>query len=187
MENRMEKPSVCVVMSTYNGEKYIRPQIESILNQIDIRLILYIRDDGSKDNTKEIIEEYISDNVIFDIGENLGAKKSFIEALQEAPVADYYAFSDQDDVWDRDKLIAAIAMIRNREKKGVPILYCGRTRLVDSKLNYIGEGRCYHEKSNSFLCGEVQAAAGCTMVFSRELKQKIEQYSPIVYPMHDAW
>ena len=182
------KPLVCVVMSTYNGEKYLKAQLESIVNQIQVRLVIYIRDDGSSDNTKEIIQEFEArNNIILECGENVGVKTSFLMALQKAPIADYYAFSDQDDVWDKDKLITAIELLQSKESCNVPILYCGRTRLVNSDLTFIQEGRRFREKPFKFLCGEVQAAAGCTMVFTRNLKVEIERYFPVVYPMHDSW
>ena len=183
----MDKPSVCVVMSTYNGEKYVRDQIESILRQRNVKVTLYIRDDGSTDKTKEIIKEYITDNVLLIEGRNVGAKNSFINAITEAPQADFYAFSDQDDIWDDDKLLCAIERIRQCADSKEYVLYCGKTRLVDADLRALGESRNYIERSRPFLQGEVQAAAGCTMVFTRQLKRMIEKHTPVIYPMHDAW
>ena len=183
----MNKPSVCVIMSSYNGEKYIRDQIDSILRQKDVDIQLFIRDDGSNDGTKKIISEYLSERVILREGENVGAKSSFILATIEAPEADFYAFSDQDDIWDEDKLSSAIEKISQHIHETDCILYCGKTRLVDSELRVLGEGRSYSETSRQFLCGEVQAAAGCTMVFTSKIKKMIEKHKPVVYPMHDAW
>ena len=108
-------PIVTVVMSTYNGEKYISEQIDSILKQNCVRVKLYIRDDGSKDNTRQMIEEYAKryDNIYYEFGENVGFSKSFLYALKNAPDAQYYAFSDQDDVWSEDKIITTIALIQD--------------------------------------------------------------------------
>lgn len=74
---------VAVIMSTYNGEKYISEQIDSILSQTGVEVELFIRDDGSKDNTVKIIEEYEQkhSNVHVDIGINLGFRQSFIQEL----------------------------------------------------------------------------------------------------------
>ena len=76
--------TVTVVMSTYNGEKYLREQIDSILRQENADVRLFVRDDGSRDGTADILRDYAAccDNVTFSAGENLGAGKSFYEALR---------------------------------------------------------------------------------------------------------
>ena len=105
-------------MSTYNGERYLREQIDSILQQIDVEIELIIRDDGSNDGTVQIIEEYASKYpcISYYCGDNVGVGKSFMELLKNAPTADYYAFSDQDDVWLKDKLIRAVKAITITEQ-----------------------------------------------------------------------
>lgn len=105
----MNTKSVQVVMSTYNGEKYLKEQIDSILSQEGVDVRLYIRDDGSSDRTTDILASYQEHkNVKIEKGNNLGFAKSFLTALDECDEADYYAFSDQDDVWEKDKLSTAI-------------------------------------------------------------------------------
>ena len=93
--------TVAVLMSTYNGENYIKEQIESIFNQKGVIVKLYVRDDGSKDRTLEILKDY---NVNLEKGTNIGYIKSFMWLIKNVPFADYYALADQDDVWDEDKL-----------------------------------------------------------------------------------
>ena len=96
-------------MSTYNGEKYLKEQIDSILSQEGVDVRLYIRDDGSSDRTTDILASYQEHkNVKIEKGNNLGFAKSFLTALDECDEADYYAFSDQDDVWEKDKLSTAM-------------------------------------------------------------------------------
>lgn len=182
-------PKILVLMSTYNGEKYIKEQIDSIFAQKNVNVSLLVRDDGSSDNTLSILDEYTSNFVKVLKGSNVGAKYSFLYALQNAPDADYYAFSDQDDVWDDDKLINAISKISDSEKKNsdIPLLYCGRTRLVDSNLNFMRNGKTFHRRSIEWLCGEPLSAAGCTMVFNKRLKDIVASYIPVTFPMHDAW
>lgn len=108
----MNTKSVQVVMSTYNGEKYLKEQIDSILSQEGVDVRLYIRDDGSSDRTTDILASYQEHkNVKIEKGNNLGFAKSFLTALDECDEADYYAFSDQDDVWEKDKLSTAIQSI----------------------------------------------------------------------------
>ena len=106
MPQYLKKPSVCVLMSTYNGEQFIREQLESICSQNGVNVTLLIRDDGSKDNTLSILksfEEKIPMRVITD-GENLGPGNSFMELVYQAGDFDFYAFSDQDDIWKNNKL-----------------------------------------------------------------------------------
>lgn len=112
-----------MLMSCYNGEKYIAEQIESILKQKTERnVVLYIRDDGSKDNTVNILKKYEeAENIHVSYGENVGVINSFFELLEQCAEADYYAFADQDDVWNEDKLERAVNRIG---KTAAPALYC---------------------------------------------------------------
>ncbi|MDE7278178.1 MAG: glycosyltransferase, partial [Oscillospiraceae bacterium] len=94
-------------MSTYNGEKFLRQQLESVLNQQGVVVELHIRDDGSQDSTVNILNEfsYEHSNISYYSGEkNLGPCGSFFELMCVEHDADFYALSDQDDVCDKDKL-----------------------------------------------------------------------------------
>ena len=93
----MENKKVAVIMSTYNGERFIREQLDSILNQTYKNIEVVVRDDGSKDKTVEIVKEYMEkySNIVLYQGENLGFIKSFFELLNLAE-ADYYSYADQD-------------------------------------------------------------------------------------------
>lgn len=185
----MSKSKVCVVMSTYNGEKYLKEQVDSIMGQKDVNVILYVRDDGSSDSTVSLLKG-LNSGIIVKEGKNCGAKTSFLKALSEAPEAEYYAFSDQDDVWDEDKLITAIQQIQEEELRtpGRCVLYCGCTRLVDENLNVIAtKNTSMNTTVNGFLKGQTRKPAGCTMVFNKTLRDEIAKYMPTVFPMHDAW
>ena len=95
-------------MSTYNGEKYLSQQIDSILNQKEIDVHLFIRDDGSYDNTWKLLEEYKQKYEKINIisAKNVGVGNSFMNLLYSVPnIYDYYAFSDQDDIWEPNKII----------------------------------------------------------------------------------
>ena len=101
---------VVVVMSAYNGAQFIEKQIRSIFAQKDVDVNCLIRDDGSKDDTLDKLEELKNDFKKIDIirGENVGWEKSFLLALKAADDAEYYAFSDQVDIWFEKKLITEI-------------------------------------------------------------------------------
>ena len=125
---------VYVLMSTYNGDKYLKEQLESILDQKNINVSIFIRDDGSTDNTEMIIKSFCDNhnNIHYFSGENIGYGKSFMELIKNVPNdAEYYAFSDQDDVWKLDKLISAIQAIREISE---PALYCALPEYVDQNL-----------------------------------------------------
>lgn len=133
-------PVVAVVMSTYNGEKYLSEQIDSILTQKDVHVELFVRDDGSTDTTRDIISNFMekNKNIHADFGENLGWAKSFLTELFSVPSFEYYAFSDQDDVWKPEKLIAGIKAIRHEEEqhgKNFPVVWHSSFIFADSNLN----------------------------------------------------
>ena len=119
--------TVQVLMSTYNGEKYIREQLNSIINQTYPSIKILVRDDGSSDGTIEILEEYAAkyDNMAYYAGKNLGVIQSFLQLLKDSDDSSaYYAFSDQDDVWLPEKIEKAVEMIENNKEVEQPILYC---------------------------------------------------------------
>ena len=96
--------NVVVLLSSYNGEQYIKEQVESILGQKNVRVKLLIRDDGSTDATPNLLSKYSQlPNVDVVYGKNIGASNSFLWLIKNAPECEYYSFSDQDDVWDNDK------------------------------------------------------------------------------------
>ena len=119
---------VCVIMSTYNGEQYIRQQLASILEQTYKGIQVLIRDDGSSDKTVEILHEYQSryPNIQYYTGNNMGAAQSFYDLLKHVPMeADYIAFSDQDDVWLEGKVKAATSDLIHEMNNDLEIEYKG--------------------------------------------------------------
>lgn len=179
--------NVCVLMSTYNGEKFLREQIDSILYQKDVQVYLYVRDDCSSDNTINILEEYQKKGLLeYYVGkQNLGAAFSFLELLFDAPDYDYYAFADQDDVWLQDKLINAVQELEIVD--GEEKLYHSCVEVVDEELNrsgkYFGAVKQYNFITE--LCRN--NAVGCTFVFNRKLREVIREYKPRYISMHDQW
>lgn len=177
--------SVLVLMSTYNGEKYLREQIESILAQEGVDVRLLVRDDGSTDTTPSILEEYQAQGALrYYVGENLGPQLSFMHLLFNAPRSDYYAFADQDDVWMKDKLAVAVGALKGHADE--PALYLAQTQLTDKRLR---------TRRSVIVCprltfGEAliyKFAAGCTMAFNHPLREKLGDKAPTDMPMHDIW
>jgi glycosyltransferase involved in cell wall biosynthesis len=175
---------ICVLMSTYNGEKYLKGQLDSILNQEGVELDILIRDDGSTDRTLEILEEYSKKykNIEYYTGKNLKSAWSFMELLYSCKKHDYYAFADQDDVWKKEKLIKGIG-----ELKGNFHLYGCKKIIVDSDLNTLPKEDKIPEK---LTLGSVMTQckiSGCTMVFDNYLRDKLLEYKPKAISMHDSW
>lgn len=193
--------TVAVLMSTYNGEKFIKEQIDSILNQKSVRVTLMIRDDGSSDATQTVCKEYTKkiSNVNFYQGENVGVGRSFMDLLKNAPEADYYAFADQDDVWLVDKLERAVKKIESAYSKDgalssiTPILYTSNQILVNENLEKLGMR--FLDTPRHDLIQEVvtNKLSGCTMVMNKELRNIMikNEYLPDNYildtRLHDTW
>ena len=134
------KDEVLILMSTYNGEKYIKEQIESIEKQVlDIPLNILVRDDGSKDNTIKILNELNNkyNNIKILEGENVGCNESFFKLFQYASGYKYYAVSDQDDIWLDHKIVRGIEKIK-KEDQSIPILYGSCSYLMDNEYNIKG-------------------------------------------------
>lgn len=188
-ERRKTHPmKLVVLMSTYNGEHYLREQIDSILNQkLNIEIDLIVRDDGSADSTRKILKEYADSGKLKLIeGNNVGAAKSFIYLLRDHPGYDYYAFSDQDDVWNENKLQNGVDAIK--DIKG-PALYCSNGELVDAELNNIG--RNIHRALPTYTLESIlclaSCAQGCTSVFNKELAMIVQNNNiPEKFIMHDS-
>lgn len=177
---------VQILMSTYNGEKYLKEQIESILNQENVEISLLIRDDGSTDETLNILEHLAKENknIHYYASQNIGVARSFMELVNKSNEADYYAFADQDDVWYSNKIISAIEKIENNSNK--PSLYISALEVVDEELNTIEI-----KKVSGNFCFEGEMAknfaTGCTMVFNKKLCDIIKMYNPEYLIMHDSW
>lgn len=185
-----------ILMSTYNGEKYLEEQLDSIFSQSEKNFELIIRDDGSTDNTKNILEKYSKKyfgkiSIIY--GENKGAKESFFELINNVELnSEYYSFADQDDVWLKFKIERAIQKIEdkiNEEYKS--IVYCSNFMFVNEKLDYLRVGHKNIENYDLSLRNSILQSMmlGCTIVFSKEFlihlrKKEIENKKII---MHDCW
>ena len=167
-----------VLMSTYNGEKYIRDQLDSLLRQTLRPDLIYIRDDGSKDDTVAILEEYASEHpfIKYYSGKNKGPAKSFWELICNCNDADYYALCDQDDVWFEDKLEVAVNALE-KEDNNIPLLYCSRYTLTDGNLSPINSDVSSLYSFSDFPHALLyHTAPGCTFVYNHAARKKIMQY-----------
>ncbi len=188
---------ISILISTYNGEKYIREQIDSILSQTYGDWKLYVRDDGSLDNTISIIEHYMDvypDKIFLcrDLLGNLGPGRSFMTLLENID-SDYYMFCDQDDVWLPSKI--EMSMLKMKECEGVylnkPLCVFTDLKIVDSDLKLISSSMWKSLNISSSRCNDFYflscswVVTGCTMLLNRKVKDFVFPYSGKI--MHDYW
>lgn len=131
---------VNVLISTFNGEKYILDQIESIKNQTYKNIKIYVRDDGSSDDTKKILKNLEDKGDIYYFeGNNIRWGRSFLQLLKISSDGDYWAFCDQDDVWFPEKIEYAVDWL-DSQPIDKPYLYHSSYFLVNENLTKkIGE------------------------------------------------
>ncbi len=187
-----------ILLSTYNGSKFLKEFIDSLFSQTYKDWILTVRDDGSKDNTTEITENISAKypgkiNLIKDELGNLGTCKSFLTLLKQAK-ADYIMFADQDDVWLPDKIektISKMFEVERKYAKTTPILIHTDLIVVDEKLNTIAssfwryQGQNPEYKSLNYLLVQ-NNVTGCTIMVNKALKDLVVQI-PDKAIMHDWW
>lgn len=179
-------PLVEVLMSTHDGERYLREQIDSILAQQDVQVRLRIRDDGSADRTLDVLSCYADDARVTVVhGDNLGLPQAFFRLIQDSRGdADFWALADQDDVWLPHKLSRAVAALSDHQD---PTLYCARVLVVDEDLRPLYP-HPLPKRGPSFANALVQnIATGCTIVFNQAARDVLRDRWPDYAVMHDAW
>ncbi|WP_051204421.1 glycosyltransferase [Butyrivibrio sp. VCD2006] len=182
--------TVCVMLSAFNGEEYIEQQIESIENQQNVRIVLVIRDDGSEDKTVQLVSKMKKkyQNIELLTGSNLGVIGSFIKLAIYAQniEADYFAFSDQDDIWSNEKLYSATKWLEIENNIRPNIYFCNLLQ-IDSEMNPLG--KVYKSDIVISKKGALvrNYAFGCTMVFNPiALELFIKKPNARMW-MHDYW
>lgn len=182
-----KEPLVKVLLSSYNGEKYIGQQIDSILAQTYSNIEIYVRDDGSQDATLEVLKPYAERGQIYlEPGENVGFVKSFFALIAHAGAADYYAFCDQDDVWFENKIQMAVDMLE-QEDASKPLLYFSNYDLYDGELNFM----CHRDVKTpkiSFRNSLVDCVSlGFNSVFNKKAYDITMEHIPEKTNGHDWW
>lgn len=182
------KPTVDILMATYNGEEFIADQIQSIFDQTYDNFRLLIADDNSTDNTRDILLKYAHLDKRIELvfnNLNLGVIKNF-EKLLSLSDADYFMLSDQDDFWHVDKIEKSIGTIMFSDA----LLVYSDLTVVDRKLNKIHESFWRYEgimpiKENDWkLMLSQNVVTGCTIIAKKKLV-KLALPFPNNLPMHD--
>lgn len=182
----MNNSKVLVLLATHNGEKYLSEQLQSILEQTDVDVSILVSDDYSSDSTVEILKEFSKNNKIRVISSKFGsAQKNFYNLINNASGFDYYAFADQDDYWNKDKLKRALSYLHNDK---IPELYYSVSVPTDEYLNILDKKLYNHHIVDTFGKSIVATnSQGSTMVFNRLLMEAVQNRTTNTNMMHDSW
>ena len=187
------QPLVAILMGTYEGESFLPAQLNSFARQTHRCWKLWASDDGSKDGTRAILERYKehwgSERLSIIAGPRAGFVANFMKLTCNPEItAGYYAYADQDDLWEDDKLARALAWLET-VPSDVPALYMSRTRLIDEDDFELGFAPLFTRHPPSFANAMVQnIGGGNTMVLNSAARALIQTASKDVKVVsHDWW
>lgn len=179
-------------MATFNGEKFLAEQLDSLAAQTFKNWHLFVSDDGSSDGTLDILRRYQElwglDKLTIRNGPQKGFAQNFLSLVCDKNIkSDFYAFCDQDDVWMPEKLKVAIDHINSSGTSHQVYVYGGRTIYVDEKLKTLGYSPLF-VFPRTFRNALVQnIAGGNTMVFNEATKNLLEKSGAVPTVAHDWW
>jgi glycosyltransferase involved in cell wall biosynthesis len=186
------QPVVAILLCTYNGEQFLAEQLDSIKAQTHTNWRLWVSDDGSSDSTLDILKRYQNDwdedRLMITTGPRAGSTRNFLTLTANPEIqAEGYAWADQDDVWEPEKIARSIAFLQ-AQGAGRPVLYGTRTLLTDGGNRPIGHSALF-TKPPSFANALVQSiAGGNTMMFNHAARQLLAEAAGGASPMaHDWW
>lgn len=188
----MEK--VIVLLASYNGEKYLRDQLDSLINQTYKNIDVYIRDDNSTDKTMDIINEYCGKSInginfikVDSCGRNLGYPDCFWEILKNVPRAKYYCFCDQDDYWLPEKIESSVKCLEKVDSTIPAMTYCAFD-YYNQNMEYLRSGENILN-NYSFERGIYYTyATGFTQMINRALVDSLDfDYIIGKNLAHDIW
>jgi glycosyltransferase involved in cell wall biosynthesis len=190
-----EPPSTiqtAILLSVFNGERFLPAQLESLLAQTHRSWRLYWRDDGSVDASADLMRAFAAGPAAGRVTEvprpagRLGVTRSFLTLLAAAPPAEAVAYADQDDVWMPEKLARGIAALAG-VPFAVPALYCARQTLVDADLTRIGVSFRLDRPPGFPAALTQNIATGCTAMLNRRAGALIARSRPPPGTLHDWW
>ena len=191
---------ITILLSSYNGEKYLKEQLDSLFAQTYKNFQIIVRDDGSTDKTKYILNEYEKNypnkvQIIEDGIGNLGSSKSFMKLLEYSSDCEYVMFCDQDDVWLPEKIEMSINKIKELEvesNKNIPLLVFTDLTVVDEKLNIINKSYWNYQKLIPSITNDWKkllsqnVITGCTIIMNKKAKEVCLPFT-LEMMIHDQW
>jgi glycosyltransferase involved in cell wall biosynthesis len=190
LDHREATSRVAVLLGTFNGAKFLPEQLHSFAEQEHSNWQLHASDDGSSDTTLAILRNFAAEHagrVTVRRGPQCGFTQNFLSLATDAKIdADYFAFSDQDDIWSPDHLSRAIGVLAQLPA-GIPAVHCGRTRLITETGDPLGLSLRFSRKP-SFRNAIMQSiAGGNTMVFNRAARDLLLSAHGVEPVAHDWW
>ena len=187
---RTAESRVAVLLGTCNGAEFLGEQLHSIERQSGTCWELLASDDASQDGTLACLSAFRrragEDRVSMTSGPGRGYVANFLSLIHKPTNADYFAFADQDDVWDADKLQRAVSALSTAARDR-PALYCSRTRLIDEQGGPVGLSPLF-TRPPGFANALVQnIAGGNTMVFNRAARELLVAFGDVDVISHDWW
>lgn len=186
------RPNIAILLCTHNGEAFLKEQLDSFEAQTWENWFLIVSDDSSRDQTRDILSDYQQRWPAGRLTVVDGPAKGFVENFMAVTrcaqgQADYYAWSDQDDIWHPDKLERAVRWLHGIEAD-TPALYCGRTQLVSSDNQDIGMSPLFSKKPCFANALMQNVGGGNTMVFNQAACQVLAETSvDTAFVSHDWW
>jgi glycosyltransferase involved in cell wall biosynthesis len=182
------KNNICVLLSTYNGKRFLKKQLDSLFSQTYKNFDLIVRDDGSTDDTLNILKQ---NNINYIKGNNIGVIKSFLSLIEYALQYnyEYFLLCDQDDIWYADKIEKQLNLM-NIVNNNIPILIHSDMQIIDENDRIISDSFFnfshldYDKKAFSFFLVK-NNVTGNSMFFNRKLAELIKYHKNIL--MHDWW
>jgi glycosyltransferase involved in cell wall biosynthesis len=189
-----DAPLVAILLCTYNGARFLAEQLDSLETQTHQNWVVIASDDGSIDQTLDILREYQAkwpaEKLRIRSGPQKGFCQNFLSLASDPEIkADYYAFCDQDDVWLPPKLTTGISSLINHGEMShsTPLLYGGKTKYVDENLNELCQSASFNYPK-VFRNALVQTlAGGNTLIFNNASKALLERARDDRPASHDWW
>ena len=197
----IDHETIAICMATYHGDRYLREQIDSILNQTNQNWVLFVRDDNSTDNTLQILQQYTSlypTKIILIEDASLaggGAKQNFASILSwvsKRYAFSYFMFADQDDVWLDTKIEKSLQFMKGNESdRSIPLLVHTDLRVVDQQLSVLDDSFFHYRNLDPHLTDLCRLlvqknVTGCTMLWNRALNDLLDLENRDIV-MHDWW
>jgi glycosyltransferase involved in cell wall biosynthesis len=184
--------TITILLCTFNGERFLAEQLDSLRRQTFTNWRLVASDDGSSDRTRSILQAFQNSYELGRVeiieGPRRGASANFLSlACRKDLDSDYYAFCDQDDVWEAEKLTRAIGVLECMDSR-IAAVYGSRTRLIDAAGQETGLSPLF-SRAPTFRCALVQSiAGGNTMVFNQKARELLTfGGADVIVPSHDWW